>query len=153
VSAETDVGIGVAAVAAIAAAVSAWWSARGVELSHRPYVYGERSSRDQGGVTVGLHNDGTGAAFEVRCRLGTAEGGPNGWAEPSRALQPGEGLSRTLALPMIAENPATDFYIETEYRDIRGARWRLRNDRSAAGGMSLTRLRRGWFDFWRESGD
>jgi hypothetical protein len=71
-------------------------------------------------------------------------GGPEKWSEPVRALQPREVTGQTPGLPR-----GTPFYIETEFRDIRGARWRLRNDRSISGGVTLKRLRRGKFDRWR----
>lgn len=56
----TNIGIGLAAIGAIAAAVFATASARGVALSRRPYVYGEQIPITFRGPSVQLHNDGPG---------------------------------------------------------------------------------------------
>jgi hypothetical protein len=153
----SDLGIGLAAVGAIAAAVSARASARGVALNHRPYVYGERAAVGVGETAnVRLHNDGPGMAAEVRCRVGAPGVGPGEWTEPVRAMQPGESQTEPyqLAVPFRDDEPARDWYIETEFGDIRGARWRLRNDRATPGATArLQRVRTGKLDFWRASTD
>jgi hypothetical protein len=154
----TDVGIGLAAVGALAAAFSAFSSARGIALSHRPYVYGERATASKGeqSANVRLHNDGPGMAAEARCRVGAQGVQPGEWTQPVRAMQPGEVQEQPqqLALPSRDGKPARDWYIETEFSDIRGARWRLRNDRATPDATArLQRVRAGKLDprLWRAS--
>jgi hypothetical protein len=136
-----DIGVGLAAIGAIAAAVSARAAARGVALDHRPYVYGEPQSASREPdeprsaprrIAVRLHNDGPGTAVEVRWRIVAAGCEPTEWTTPIRAMQPGEthppdenSEPPSMQLP----ERAVDWYVESEYGDIRGARWRLRNDR------------------------
>jgi hypothetical protein len=168
VSVETDVGIGLAAVGTTIAAVSVVVSVRAVGLAHRPYVYGERSGTtteqgERGAAAIRLRNEGPGAAVEVRFRLGAADAEPTDWTPRVRAMQPGEVHppesrgGRVVALPIVGDQPAREWYIETEFGDIRGAHWRLVNDRNAPGGVTVKRLRRWkvglwrlrWIDFWR----
>lgn len=45
------------------------------------------------------------------------------------------------------------WYVETEFSDIRGARWRLPNERAAtSAAATLRRVRTGRFDLWRPRG-
>lgn len=153
-----DIGIGLAAVGAGAAAVSASFSARAVALSHRPYVYGERAPLTMVVGQVRLHNDGPGTAVEVRFRVGAPGVEPTDWSEPVRAMQPGEvlppeggGVEFTMEIPAGVNGGHSDsWYVETEFNDIRGARWQLRNERgNANAAASLRRMRTGWLDLWR----
>ena len=151
----TDIGVGLAAVGAIAAAVSARASARGVALSHRPYVYGERGFSDiERSLVVRLHNDGPGTAVEVCVRLGAVGAEATEWLPSVRAMQAGEIVPPKGAdgwpvePPVGADGPVSDWYIETEFSDIRGARWRLRNDRSSSESATPRRVRTRAFQLW-----
>jgi hypothetical protein len=151
-----DVGIGLAAVAAVAAAASARTAARGVALGHRPYVYGERGSATAESGSVRLHNDGPGTAVEVRWRICAPGAEPTGWSDPIRAMQSGEiappegQKPPPTTLPLGIDGHAFGWFVETEFGDIRGARWRLRNERGEPSAAAvLTRLRSGRFDLWR----
>jgi hypothetical protein len=148
-SAGVDVGIAVAAVGSIAAAVSAFFSARVVSLSHRPYVYGEHAGGTKLLVGVKLYNSGPGTATEIRCRI-VSDTGASAWGAPIRALGPGENLgprtvfeSLNIKVPCGIDGLAYSTYsIETEFGDIRGARWRLRNDRlNSASTARAVRIR------------
>jgi hypothetical protein len=87
----SDIGTGLAALGAIAAAISARASARGVALNHRPYVYGERGfSTVAREAVVRLHSNGPGVAAEVRFRLGAPGSAPSDWSPPVRAMVPGD---------------------------------------------------------------
>jgi hypothetical protein len=152
----SDVAVGLAAISAIAAAVSARSAARGVALNHRPYVYGEPQSATGGIASVRLHNDGPGTAVEVRWRLRAPEGEPTEWSSSIRAMQPGEVLPPYGSDPMSAEVPdgidghQFRWFVEAEYSDIRGARWRLHNDRASLSATATPRrIRKGIIDRWR----
>jgi hypothetical protein len=107
-------------------------------------------------VTVRLFNDGPGTAVEVQVRLGADGMEPSEWSPSVRAMQPGEvfppreeGLDGiSLELPKAGDTYARSWYIETEFSDVRGARWRLRNDRSQSV-ASAYRLRSSWIEIWR----
>jgi hypothetical protein len=146
----SDIGIGLAAISAVAAAISARSAARGVTLNHRPYVYGEPQSATSGIAGVRLHNDGPGIAVEVRWRLHAPGREPTEWSSPIRAMQPGEVLPPYDSDPMSTELPEGidghrfRWFIETEYGDVRGVRWRLQNDRASPSASAvLRRVRRG----------
>jgi hypothetical protein len=156
VATTADIGTGLAAIGAIAAAVSARASARNVALSNRPYVYGERGfSSGERSPIVRLHNDGAGTAVEVRYRLGAAEADYTEWSEPVRAISPGDitpppGADGFLGEPpRTSEGVATNWFIETEFSDMSGARWRLRNDRASSTPATVRRLRTRPYQFWR----
>jgi hypothetical protein len=132
-SAAGNIGTGLAALGAIAAAVSARASARNVALSHRPYVYGEPGfSSGSRSHAVRLHNDGAGTAVEVCHRIGTSRGDYGDWSEPVRAMRPGEitpppgAEGFEFETPRDANGLALEWFVETEFSDIGGARWRLR---------------------------
>jgi hypothetical protein len=165
----SDITVVVAAGGALAAAVSARSSARGVALSHRPYLYGEgsvsayeeRSGSSATVVSVRLHNDGPGTAVEVRWRVVAAGDRPPDWApDPIRAMQPGEVLPpegrapMSMRLPIGVDGQASGWYIETEFSDIRDARWRLTNDRGTpAAPARPKRVKTGRLDVWRLPSD
>jgi hypothetical protein len=159
--AVSDVGIGLAAVGALAAAWSARSSARGVELGHRPYVYGERENLNESTIGIRLRNDGPGMAAEVRYRLGAPGVPPTEWSSPVRALQPGEihppegkDPSEAPQLPTRGDKPVRDWYIETAFSDIAGTRWRLRNERAEPSAAARARrLRSHLIDVWRPRAD
>jgi hypothetical protein len=140
-----DVGVGLAAVSAIAAAASARSAARGVALSHRPYVYGEPQSATTGLAGVRLHNDGPGTAVEIRWRLHARGATPTEWSPMIRALQPGEiwppraSEPLTVELPVGVDGHQFRWLAETEYSDLGGVRWRLRNDRSSPSAAAAPR--------------
>jgi hypothetical protein len=150
-----DIGTGLAAIGAIAAAVSARASARNVALSNRPYVYGEQGfSSASRSPALRLHNDGSGAAVEVRYRTGAPRAGYSEWSEPVRAMRPGEITPPPEAEGFLAETPrdsngtAIEWFIETEFSDISGARWRLRNDRRDNSPATVQRLRTRPYQRW-----
>jgi hypothetical protein len=151
-----DIGTGLAAVGAIAAAISARASARNVALSNRPYVYGERGfSSAERSPAVGLRDDGAGTAVEVRYRLDATGVDCTEWSEPVRAIGPGDitpppGADGFLVEPpRAAEGVATNWFIETEFSDVSGARWRLRNDRADTTPATVSRIRTSPYQFWR----
>jgi hypothetical protein len=155
-AAGTDIGIGLAALSAMSAAMSARASARGVALSHRPYVYGERRTASGAIAEVQLHNDGPGTAVEVRWRLWAPGAEPTEWSEPILALQPGEILPPSGEQPLATQLPPGvdghqfEWYVETQFSDIRGARWRLLNERGARQqSVTLRRMRSRRFELWR----
>jgi hypothetical protein len=159
--AVSDVGIGLAAAGALAAAWSARSSSRGVELSHRPYVYGERENLNQSTIGVRLRNDGPGMAAEVRYRLGAPGAPPTEWSAPVRAVQAGEihppadeDPYEAPPLPRRGDGLAHDWYIETAFSDIAGTRWRLRNERADPSAPARARrLRSHLIDVWRPRAD
>jgi hypothetical protein len=155
VAATGDIGIGLAAVGAIAAAVSARASARNVALSNRPYVYGEPAfSSGSRSHAVRFHNDGAGTAVEVRYRVVTSRGDYSKWSEPVRAMRPGEITPPPEAEGFEFETPrddkglALEWFIETEFSDIGGTRWRLRNDRRDNSPATVQRLRTRPYQRW-----
>jgi len=158
VNVGVDVGIGIAAVGSVAAAVSARASARGVSLASRPYVYGEPRSATGHLAMVRLHNSGPGTAVEVRFRIGSPDTESTEWSQVVRAMQPGEvlpphdseGISMSIPVVAAVQGQRLEWWVEVEYGDIRGARWRLRNDRTdATRPAAAQRVRSGKFDRWR----
>lgn len=144
--ATADIASGLAAIGAAAAAISARASTRNVALSNRPYVYGERGySSSEQSYAVRLHNDGAGVAREVRFRINGDETDPTDWSDPVRGMPPGattpppEEDGFLVEPPRTAEGLSTDWFIETEYSDATGTRWRLRNDRSDARRSAVVR--------------
>ena len=73
------VSITVAAVSAMAAATSAWFSRRAVERGHAPFVWPSYSIRlsehasQQHRIGICLHNGGVGVAFDVRFTIATPD--------------------------------------------------------------------------------
>jgi hypothetical protein len=152
-SVGSDVGVGLAAVVAIGAALSTRAVAARVALRNRPYVYAEATSIEDRVVGLTFHNDGPGPALEVRARTGAPGVDPTPWSDPIRAFTPDQRPlpAFTVGLPEGVMGLTDPFYVETEYSDIRGARWLLRNERGgkATEAMKPIRVRRGWLDVWR----
>ncbi len=149
----TDLGIGLAAVAALAAAVSARAAAREVALGHRPYVYGEHVGGDADFAKITIRNDGPGTALDVCLRVWPPTGESIGWSTPVAAMKPGETSTISYPAPVAARAhgklPGWD--VETEFSDIAGARWRLVNEEGIRDSRRrLRRVRSGKLDLWRQ---
>jgi hypothetical protein len=74
-------GIGIAAISAAVSAFSAYTSRQSVDRSHRPFVWPEISRKSADGrevLRVRLHNDGSGAAYDVRWSVGSVMEGRRG---------------------------------------------------------------------------
>jgi hypothetical protein len=151
----SDVGIGLAALGAGAAAISARAAARGVAFSHRPYVYGEHTGGDANFAKITIRNDGPGTAVDVCWRVYPPGRESIGWSTPIGALQPGEVLPPDITsfpAPVGSHGKVAGWYVETEFSDIRGVRWRLQNeDCQPRSRRRLRRVRSGKLDMWRPS--
>lgn len=149
----TDLGIGLAAMGALAAAVSARAAARGVALSHRPYVYGEHAGGDANFAKITIRNDGPGTALDVCWRVWPPGRESIGWSTPIGAMQPGEELPPSMTsfpVPVNAHGKVSGWYVETEFSDIGGARWRLLNEEGIPHSRRrLRRVRSGKIELWR----
>jgi hypothetical protein len=173
-----DVGIGIAAASAAASAVSAFESARGVALSHRPIVVGREyrewtkilREQEVGVVGVAIRNEGPGIALNVRYRprswewdLGTT------WSSPVGSLRTGEERQDSIPFALVpglteVELGLTDpapgahapnyvlWYIETLFSDLRGVNWIVRPDRSYRSNERPRRVRSRKLDLWRPKG-
>jgi hypothetical protein len=118
-SIATEISVGVAAVSAIAAAISARASVRGIALGHRPFVVGDDErdvtelgmdpdAPEMGVVGVRLRNEGPGVAVAVRFRV-RAWGHPDidtYWSPRIDSLAPGAELKTSL--PFSAPPGVTD---------------------------------------------
>jgi hypothetical protein len=129
----TEIGIGIAAVSAIAAAASALASYRSVALTVRPLVtaddwrYEETEVADKFTLHVPLNNRGPGPALNVRCRARTDVGPASEWSKPVYALPPDGSDSREL----VATGRLDDLFVETRCQDLRGAIFTVRRKSAA----------------------
>ncbi len=102
-----------------------------------------------------LHNTGPGVAADVRFRLGAPGAKFTVWSPSVRAMVPGEihppkgSDGWVIGPPEGPDGPVSDWFIETEFSDISGARWRLRNDRSRSDRATLQSLRTWPYQLWR----
>ncbi len=131
-----------------------------MQLSHRPYIYGEVKLSGRAGWEVTLHNDGPGTGTEIACRLVfptvTTE-----WSPPIAAMQPGE-----ITPPSHRNGQGEGFWfahpsdeprgvapsVEVQFGSITGARWRMFTGRSLPTPFVAHRLRSGRLDLWRPRG-
>jgi hypothetical protein len=136
-----------AAISAIAAATSAWFSRRAVERTHAPFIWPAISIRSAGGsnsrqheVGVRLHNDGSGAAFNVRFAIATDESLASPEAlyvvPPVRAIRSGESVPPYGSEDQLAEDGEyrvaliepldANWCVVVRYADGLGRFWQLR---------------------------
>jgi hypothetical protein len=174
----TEIGIGIAAASAVASAASAASSARGVALSHRPFVVGYEYRdwteilHDQGGGVVGvvLRNDGPGVALGVRYRVRAwSHQIDTSWSPQVGSVRTGEEYRDSMPFEVppgvtevelgttegreLARAPDYVFwYVETEFADIRGTVWTARYKRDFDAAARPQRVRSRKIDFWRPKG-
>jgi hypothetical protein len=173
-----DLGVGIAAISALASAASARSSARGVALSHRPFVVGSEYREwteilnDQGVGVVGvkLRNEGPGVALGVRFRARAWSHSEidTSWSPEVGSIPPGG--ERLASIPFglppgmtevelgKAERTGGDepnyvlWYVETEFADITGLVWTARFRHAFAAAARPQRVRTHSIEFWRPPG-
>jgi hypothetical protein len=165
------IAIGIAALSAVAAAVSAIATRQSVDRAHRPFVWPAISHGRDGDATVvrvRLHNDGAGTAYEVRWAFGTlAETQEGEFVEDSqgaaeqasmaiRAVRAGESvppedsgwLEKAIQLP-----PDDIGWILVRWSDAAGTRWEVSDQGPATSRGRPRRLRRWRWQLWRAPAD
>ena len=135
----TDIGIAIAAISAAASAASAIASARGVSLSHRPFVVGTGGTgaifADQGigVVEVELRNHGPGVALNVRFRgRAVSHSTETYWSPPVAMLRPGEQAAESIPFDV----PPNALEYELRKRSRMRKRSGKRNIRMRSSGVS-----------------
>jgi hypothetical protein len=168
VDAET-IGVAIAAIAAIASAVSASTSRLAVDRANQAFVWATISRASDGGqslVRVRLHNEGPGVARDVRWSATTlTEVSADEWDVDDelilknkspliRAMQPGESLPPEESgwLNLAFSPPEDDiWWVLVRWSDAARVRWERTEEPSEL--RSRTRKLRTWFwQFWRPSG-
>lgn len=166
---SSTIAIGLAAVSAAAAAVSAVATKQSVERSHRPFVWPAISHGSDGGtrvLRVRLHNDGAGVAYDVRWSFGTIiESSPGTYDENRedakteaslaiRAIRPGESVPPRGWLEKEVRLPPDDVgWILVRWSDAGGVRWEASDQGPAALRTPPRRLRKSCWEVWRPASD
>ena len=120
-------------------------SARTAGLSTQPWVVGVVTSVSSSQTTVTVSNAGPGLALDVRVRIRGGAFGTGHWTSQLEAMPPGKKVPQGFSPPH--DKAATDeVLVETDYSDLRGARWRITN---SDGVRVRRRLRTQKFDVWR----
>ena len=161
------VALGLAAVSALSAASSAWFSRRAVERSHAPFVWPSIAIRSVGApgpeheIGIRLYNDGPGTAFNVRFTVASERwlSAPEGLyvVPPIPAIKSGEVVppGAEYGVEIIRDNEfrvaldeslADDWYVVVRYGDGLGRRWELRAPKDPHDHIRRpSRLRRRWW--------
>jgi hypothetical protein len=138
VAAET-IAVGIAAVSATASAASAYASRQSVDRAHRAFVWPSIAHElDEAGrhiLSVTLHNDGAGSAYDVRWAVGSVTANEKGKiiddasltadtiSAVTRALRPGETLP---ALKQAITLPEDDiWWVLVRWTDASRVRWQV----------------------------
>jgi hypothetical protein len=171
-----NISVIVAAISAIAAAVSAWNSRKATERGHLPFVWPSISLRPVGGpesrqhvVGVQLFNDGAGGAFDVRFTIATKESLADPRAlyvvPPVRAMRSGEAvppagdveeqLTEGGAYRMGLNEPLDSAWgVVTRFADDLGRQWQVTAPPDPHSAMEgPIRLRTHRFELWRPPQD
>jgi len=163
----------------MASAGSAYASARGVALSHRPIVVGREyrewteilaDTPEVGVVGVSLRNEGPGVALNVRYRPRSWSWTiDTSWSPPIGSLRTGEerrdsipfgvppGVTK-VELGKVDESDLAQepdyvlWYVETQFSDLRGVTWLVRPDRPFTSNERPHRVRSRKLDLWRPKG-
>jgi hypothetical protein len=99
-------------------------SARAASLGSRPWVTGDVVGAEGQDITVNLRNEGPGLAVDVRFRLPSLYGGM--WSDSLGSLAAGQLRVEYMPAPEnFNRGIVRTLPIETEFADLRGARWRL----------------------------
>jgi hypothetical protein len=137
-AAET-IGVAIAAVSATASAASAYASRQSVDRAHRAFVWPAIAHElDAAGhhiLSVTLHNDGAGSAYDVRWAVGSVTANEKGKiiddesltadtiSVVTRALRPGETLP---ALKQAIALPEDDiWWVLVRWTDASRVRWQV----------------------------
>lgn len=166
------IGIGLAAASAAVSAFSAYTSRQAVDRSHRPFVWPTISQqRGHDGRTIlsiRLHNDGSGTAFDVRWSLGSVTEGLRGKTVDDvrliednvsrvvRALRPGEAHPALDAHPLERQVvlPADDvWWVLVRWTDAARVRWELTEQGPSLLRSEPRRLRTWRWQVWRSPRD
>jgi hypothetical protein len=163
------VATGLAAVSAVAAAISARSSHRAVTQAHTPFVWPSIAVRGpalgQHIIGVRLHNDGPGVAFNVRFAVVSDHQDYSEYAiAPIPAVRPGEQIPPVREPdPQVQPRIRDDAYehplpggldqswwVLVRYSDALGRTWEIKAPLDPEGSIrSPSRLRSGLFDLWR----
>jgi hypothetical protein len=167
VEAET-VAVAIAAISAIASAISAYTNRQSVDRAHRPFVWPAISHKgDPDGshvLLVRLHNDGAGTAYDVRWSIATLMLDQNDNAvedrlfedehvsQVIRAVRAGEilppqdqgWLEKAVALP-----PDDVWWLLVRWTDAAGVRWEISEQGPSLLRAEPRRLRTWPWQVWR----